>query len=195
MKKTRIALHQSTNSIVLLAEPDDLERIESIIMRLDVVGGEKKKTKPENTRPEEKGPREPEKAKEQVALAEANLEQTRERVAWAERMVKLGYMSAAQAVVERSRLASAEVLLAQARKELKTPQADDDKAKGAATVWDYKVVTMAPSEALWEAELKKVGEDGWELAGIVEKTTGHATAPLSCSSRGSSDRVTRDSLL
>ena len=36
-----IALHQSTNSIVLFGDPDDMERIESIILRLDVVAAEK----------------------------------------------------------------------------------------------------------------------------------------------------------
>ena len=80
-------------------------------------------------------------------------------------------MSAAQAVAERTRLASAEVLLAQARRELKAPQGADDNAKAAATVWEYKVVTMAASEVRWEEELKKVGEDGWELAGVVHKST------------------------
>ncbi len=42
----------------------------------------------------------------QISLAQANVEQNRERAAWADRMVKLSYMSAAQAQAERSRLDS-----------------------------------------------------------------------------------------
>ena len=42
----------------------------------------------------------------QVKLAESTVEQNRERAAWADRMVKLSYMSAAQAQAERSRLDS-----------------------------------------------------------------------------------------
>ncbi len=42
----------------------------------------------------------------QVRLAEATVEQNRERAAWAERMVKLSYMSPAQAQAEKSRLDS-----------------------------------------------------------------------------------------
>jgi multidrug efflux pump subunit AcrA (membrane-fusion protein) len=43
----------------------------------------------------------------QVNLAESDLEQYRERSAWADRMVKLSYMSAAQAQAEKSKLDSA----------------------------------------------------------------------------------------
>ncbi|MDY3552462.1 hypothetical protein R5W24_001544 [Gemmata sp. JC717] len=43
----------------------------------------------------------------QVKLAESNLEQYRERAAWSDRMVKLSYMSAAQAQAERSKMESA----------------------------------------------------------------------------------------
>jgi len=42
-----------------------------------------------------------------VKLAESDVEQYRERAAWAERMVKLSYMSAAQAQAEKSKLDSA----------------------------------------------------------------------------------------
>jgi len=42
----------------------------------------------------------------QVRLAESTVEQNRERAAWADRMVKLSYMSAAQAQAEQSRLDS-----------------------------------------------------------------------------------------
>ena len=42
----------------------------------------------------------------QVKLAESDLEQYRERSAWADRMVKLSYMSSAQAQAERSKLDS-----------------------------------------------------------------------------------------
>ena len=42
----------------------------------------------------------------QISLAQSTVEQSRERSAWAERMVKLSYMSPAQAQAERSRLDS-----------------------------------------------------------------------------------------
>lgn len=42
----------------------------------------------------------------QIRLAESEVEQNRERTAWAERMVKMRYMSPAQAQAERSRLES-----------------------------------------------------------------------------------------
>jgi HlyD family secretion protein len=42
----------------------------------------------------------------QVRLAESDVEQTRERSAWADRMVKMKYMSAAQSQAERSKLES-----------------------------------------------------------------------------------------
>jgi multidrug efflux pump subunit AcrA (membrane-fusion protein) len=42
----------------------------------------------------------------QVRLAESEVEQNRDRAAWAERMVKLSYMSSAQAQAEKSRLDS-----------------------------------------------------------------------------------------
>lgn len=42
----------------------------------------------------------------QIALAQANVEQNRERADWAQRMVKLSYMSPAQAQSEKSRLDS-----------------------------------------------------------------------------------------
>ena len=167
-KKMRIALHQSTNSILLLGELDDLERAESIINRLDVVAGEQKKDKPENARPAEKNSKQPEEQKGKVALAEADVEQSRERVAWSERMVKLGYLSAAQAKAERSRLDSALELLAQACSEVKTPQAPRDPAKPAAPQgWEYKVLNVGLNDQRWEAEMNKAGADGWELAHVV----------------------------
>ncbi len=42
----------------------------------------------------------------QISLAQSTVEQNRERAAWAERMVKLSYMSSAQAQAEKSRLDS-----------------------------------------------------------------------------------------
>src|SRR5262245_35081237 len=54
-----------------------------------------------------------------VELAQSNIEQYRERAAWADRMVKLKYMSPAQGEAERVRLKSAELDLLKARTELK----------------------------------------------------------------------------
>jgi type II secretory pathway component GspD/PulD (secretin) len=119
-KKIRIALHRSTNSIIAVGGESELETIEAIIARLEVVAAEKS--------PKDKK-KQAEELKEQVALAESNVEQSRERAAWAERMVKLGYMSAAQAAAERSRLTSAQEKLTQARQKLKELQGGPDKPK------------------------------------------------------------------
>jgi outer membrane protein TolC len=58
-------------------------------------------------------------AKSLVDLARADLEQSRERVAWSERMVKKGYMSAAQVQAERARAESAAASLEKAVERLK----------------------------------------------------------------------------
>jgi predicted negative regulator of RcsB-dependent stress response len=49
-----------------------------------------------------------------VEQARAEVEARRERVAWAERMARMGYLSAAQAKAERTRLTQAEAALLQA---------------------------------------------------------------------------------
>ena len=58
-------------------------------------------------------------AARRIDLAQIDVEQNRERVAWADRMVKQKYMSPAQAQAERSRLTAAELALLKARVELK----------------------------------------------------------------------------
>ena len=50
-----------------------------------------------------------------VEIAQVNLEQFRERAAWADRMVKLKYMSPAQGEVERIRMLEAELGVLEAR--------------------------------------------------------------------------------
>ncbi|QJW93631.1 hypothetical protein FTUN_1139 [Frigoriglobus tundricola] len=60
-----------------------------------------------------------------VKLAESDVEQYRERAAWAERMVKLSYMSAAQAQAEKSKLDSAVETLRSKRAELSQLLASD----------------------------------------------------------------------
>lgn len=125
-KKTRIALHRSTNCIIVVGEEKTLETIQAIIARLEAVA--EKMPKEQAKQPADKN-RKPADLQEQVALAEVNLEQTIERVAWAERMTKLGYLSAAQRDAERSRLASAQEKLAQARAKLKELHVDPDKPK------------------------------------------------------------------
>jgi hypothetical protein len=56
------------------------------------------------------------------------VEQFQERAAWADRMTKLGYMSATQAQAERSKLESAKAALAKAQTELKLLTGDDRAA-------------------------------------------------------------------
>ena len=53
------------------------------------------------------------------SIAESDLEMVRERSAWAERMVKKGYLSESQARSERSRLSSAELALLKVEEELR----------------------------------------------------------------------------
>lgn len=53
------------------------------------------------------------------SIAESDLEMVRERSAWAERMVKKGYLSESQARAERSRLSSAELALLKVEEELR----------------------------------------------------------------------------
>jgi hypothetical protein len=61
----------------------------------------------------------------QVEVAASQLEQSRERAAWADRMVKLKYMSPSQALAERERLVAAELAVLKARdafRELASPK-------------------------------------------------------------------------
>ena len=167
-KKFRLAVHRSTNSVLATGLEDDLDRVNAIIARLEDAAGEKKKDA--GKAPREQGQKQPDEAKQKVALAEAEVEQARERAAWSERMVKLGYASAAQSVAERVRLEEVQSRLVTARAELATLQAAQDRPKPAAgTAWEYKVLHPAGSEARWEDELNKLGADGWELAGVDPK--------------------------
>jgi hypothetical protein len=67
----------------------------------------------------------------QIALAEADLETWKDRVAWSERMAKKGYMSEQQVNAERLQLRRAEMALDKARTELKRllPNAKDPETK------------------------------------------------------------------
>jgi outer membrane protein TolC len=53
-----------------------------------------------------------------VEQARADVEARRDRVSWAERMVKKGYMTPTQAQIERAKLADAEAALLKAQEEL-----------------------------------------------------------------------------
>jgi hypothetical protein len=161
-RKTRLALHRSTNSLVATGTEEDLDRINAIIARLETAAGDKKKDAGKGAGDERE--KQLEAARQKVALAEADLEQTRERAAWSERMVKLNYLTATQATAERARLESAREKLQLAKRELAALEAAQDKPKAAAgVVWEYKVVKLGLDEDDWEAALNKVGPDGWEL--------------------------------
>jgi len=58
--------------------------------------------------------------KQQVAVAEADLEAKKDRVAWAERMVKKGLLSETQLQAERARLDQAQMTLERATRDLKS---------------------------------------------------------------------------
>jgi hypothetical protein len=61
-----------------------------------------------------------EEIRRHIASAEADVESWKDRVAWAERMLKKGYMSATQLQAEQAQLAQAELALDAARKALKS---------------------------------------------------------------------------
>ncbi len=44
--RVRIALHQSSNSVIVRAGEEDLEMIEAVVQRLDVLAAEARKTRP-----------------------------------------------------------------------------------------------------------------------------------------------------
>jgi hypothetical protein len=56
----------------------------------------------------------------QIAVIEADLRQMRERVGWAERMLKKGYMTERQVEAERTQLQRMEMALERSRRELQT---------------------------------------------------------------------------
>jgi hypothetical protein len=55
-----------------------------------------------------------------IADAEANVAERKERLAWAERMTRKGFMSATQLAADRARLENAELALQKLRQSLKT---------------------------------------------------------------------------
>jgi len=75
-------------------------------------------------RPKDLDRKQVEEIKQQIALAESDLEAWKDRVAWVERMVKKGYMTERQLQNERSQLTRVEMALDWARKALKKMSAD-----------------------------------------------------------------------
>jgi hypothetical protein len=69
-------------------------------------------------RPRDQGWRRAEDIKSVLPLLESEVELLRDRAAWAERMVKKGFMTERQAEAERLKLRSAEISLERARREL-----------------------------------------------------------------------------
>jgi hypothetical protein len=61
-----------------------------------------------------------EEIRRHIANAEADVESWKDRVAWAERMLKKGYMSATQLQAEQAQLTQSELALDAARKALKS---------------------------------------------------------------------------
>jgi hypothetical protein len=75
-------------------------------------------------RPKDQARRQAGEVKRRIALIEADVEQLRERAAWAERMARKGFLTEQQVDAERSRLRAAEGALDAAREELKALPAD-----------------------------------------------------------------------
>jgi hypothetical protein len=75
-------------------------------------------------RPKGLARRQAEEVKRRIALIEADVEQLRERAAWAEPMARKGFLTDQQVDAERSRLRAAEGALDAAREELKAFPAD-----------------------------------------------------------------------
>jgi hypothetical protein len=59
--------------------------------------------------------------KRRIILLESDVEMLKDRVAWAERMLRKGYLTEQQANAERLRLEAAQISLDEARKQLKEP--------------------------------------------------------------------------
>jgi hypothetical protein len=168
-KKLRLSLHQSTNSVIAMGPEEDLERINAIIMRLETTASEKKVARPDGKQPKVKPPKDPNEIKDQVRAAEADVEQSKERAAWAERMVKLGYASAEQGNRERARLEAAQIQLQNALRELAAAGAEQKPGAGARTIWEYKVFEIRANEDNWSEALNKFGADGWELDRTINR--------------------------
>jgi ABC-type Fe3+-hydroxamate transport system substrate-binding protein len=75
-------------------------------------------------RPKDQDRKQVEEIKQQIALAESDLEAWKDRVTWVERMVKKGYMTERQLQNERAQLTRVEMALDWARKALKNLSAD-----------------------------------------------------------------------
>jgi len=75
-------------------------------------------------RPRDRNPKRVEEIKSQVALLESEVEMLQDRVTWADRMVRKGYMTDQQLRAERETLKLVEKALNRARKDLDTLQAD-----------------------------------------------------------------------
>jgi hypothetical protein len=84
-------------------------------------------------RPRDQAAKQPEDLKAQVAQAESDVEARKDRVAWAERMVRKGYLNDRQVEAERGQLRKAEMALEKARRELKQlppdPKGPDEKER------------------------------------------------------------------
>jgi hypothetical protein len=122
--RLRIVDDQRTNSIIVMGQADDLQAIEAVIKRLDELPAAAPK---DDRRPGLLLPEEINKLREaaladiqgRIAIAQADLEMWKERLAWSERMVKKGFLTAQQAAQEQARLKTAELLLEKLRQELK----------------------------------------------------------------------------
>jgi hypothetical protein len=75
-------------------------------------------------RPKGQAQKQLEDVKAQISLIEADVESLKDRVAWAERMARKGFMTDQQVQAERARLKRAEAALDRARRELKALPSD-----------------------------------------------------------------------
>jgi hypothetical protein len=81
-------------------------------------------------RPKDQARRRAEEVKRRIALVEADVEQLKDRAAWAERMARKGFLTEQQVNAERSRLRAAEGALDAARDELKALPAVPKESAG-----------------------------------------------------------------
>ena len=88
----------------------------------------------------------------QLKLAESEVEQNREREAWAGRMVKLSYMSAAQAQAEKSRLDSSVEKARSLRAKLNQLRTSDRDQTLTKLMLDREIAQLGVERARFEAE-------------------------------------------
>jgi hypothetical protein len=113
---------------------------------------------------------------QQLKSAEAGLEQFKDRVAWAQRMLQKGYLSQQQLQADRTRLKDAVAALDNLRRVVQLLGGEARKARepAARAAWEYRVLSAAEVGELGKndlaAGLNQLGGEGWELVSVEPRS-------------------------